>query len=128
MISIRKSSEIAREMLEVFIANQEDIDDILPGTPEHDLIEKGFAETAEELYRTIAISQDDFYSNTATGESLDKRALDYNITRKTAVAAQGSITVTGSAGSTVPLGTRVRRPPTSGSEAHVYPTDVVATI
>lgn len=129
MINIRKSSEIAREMFEVFIANQEEIDDILPGTPEHDLIEKGFAETAEELYRAIAISQDDFYINAATGEALDKRAADYDgLTRKAAIAAQGSITVTGSAGSTVPLGTRVRRPPTSGSAAQEYTTDVAATI
>lgn len=127
-VKILKRSEIARRFIQTFLANQGEIRDVLPLTPEHDLIEAVFAQGSEDLYRALALVQDDFYIKTATGDALDLRADDFGLERAVALAARGEATFTGSAGSTIPAGTRIRRPVVSGSDAVSYTTDVSATI
>lgn len=127
-VKLPKAAEITRTGLETFLANQSEITDVLPGTPEHDLVEKVFAEEAEGIYRKLVEVQDDFYINTATADALDAKALDYNLTRKEALPAQGEALFTGSTGSTIPKATKIRRPATLASPAATYTTDVAATI
>lgn len=127
-VELPKAAEIARTGFETFLANQSEITDVLPGTPEHDLVEKVFAEEAEGIFRKLVEVQDDFYIATATADALDNKAADFNLTRKAALAATGEALFTGSTGSTIPKATKIRRPATLESEAVNYTTDVAATI
>lgn len=127
-VKLPKAAEITRTALEVFLANQSEITDVLPGTPEHDLIEKVFSEQVEGIFRKLSEVQDDFYIATATASGLNKKATDFSRTRKAALAAKGEAKFTGSAGSSIPKGTRIRRPAVSGSAEAIYSTDVADSI
>ncbi len=127
-VTVKKKSQITREAIDTFLANQNEITDVLPGTPEHDLIEAVFATEGESLYRAVVSATDDFYIRTAAGDALDNRALDYGLTRVLTSAATGLARFTGTTGSTIPAGTKIQVPATSESAAVVYSTDLAATI
>lgn len=126
-VELPKAGEIKRVMLELFLANQSEVTDILPGTPEHDLFEV-YAEQTEGIFRKLAEVQDDFFIETATATALDNRATDFGLTRNVALAATGEVLFTGSPSTVIAAGTRVRRPAVEGSAAVIYVTDVEAKI
>ena len=127
-VTIRKADEITRDAIATFLANQSEITDVLPGTPEHDLIERIFAAGSESLYFAVVSAMDDFYIRTASGDALDKRAADYGLTRIAKSAATGTVRFTGTAGSSVPALTKVQVPATDESAAIVFSTDLAVTI
>lgn len=66
---------------------------------------------AEEMARMDAMEvqpiPDHVLLDTAEGEYLDRKALDYNETRNPAAASVGNLLFTGEAGTAIPLGTEV---------------------
>ena len=66
---------------------------------------------AEEMARMDAMEvqpiPDHVLLDTAEGEYLDRKALDYNETRNPAAASVGNLLFTGEAGTTIPMGTEV---------------------
>lgn len=62
-----------------------------------------------QLYRL----QRGFYLETATGDELDSKAADFGLSRKSAVAAIGSVDITVSAATTIPIGSLFAAPATT---------------
>ncbi|PFP30267.1 baseplate J protein [Bacillus sp. AFS073361] len=81
--------------------------DMREGSVVHDLTKPAAIEIANayiELDAVLALG----FAETSEGEYLDMRASEHGVTRKAAVKAQGSVTLTGPDGEVVPSGTRLQ--------------------
>lgn len=96
--------------------------------PDMDIREGGHAQSlweamVSEVARTYNGMNDVLmmaYPMYAFGIYLDMTAFEYGVTRKAATKATGTVTVTGTAGTFVPLGTRFASPATSSEQNSVY--------
>lgn len=68
------------------------------------------------------------FAQTTFGAYLDLRAEEHGLTRRPAVAATGAVTFTGTAGTVIPVGTRVSTASTTAAPAVVFRTIEAATI
>lgn len=68
------------------------------------------------------------FAQTTFGAYLDLRAEEHGVFRRPAVAATGTVTFTGAAGTVIPVGTRVSTASTTAAPAVVFATTEAATI
>jgi len=76
----------------------------------------------DELYFQLWKATKGFYIKTATGTALDNRAADFNLARRAATAAIGTVTFTGTPAATIPINTLVAAPATAARDEIVFQT------
>ena len=108
---------------------QADIEARLPGTDPRlrrsvlDIISRTLAGSVHGLYGYLDHIAEQIIIDTAELEYLERHASNYGISRKAATQAVGSVTFTGSNGSTIPAGTTVQR-----ADGEEFTTDALGTI
>jgi uncharacterized phage protein gp47/JayE len=92
--------------------SSEHIDPSLRNNPEGALVYT-LSQQADSLYKIIKEASKQLFIDTATGEFLDRLAVEIGITRNPATTASGNVTFTGNTGITIPNGTSLTK--TDGS-------------
>lgn len=106
-LDILTRKEIAERMILRMLGRNINVTDLTPISNAR-IIMESFADEFASLHASIAKAQNSFFINTATGADLDRRLLDYGLTRPSGDPASGVVTVIVSEDSVVPAGATFR--------------------